>query len=67
MTTPQPAPAAPAKPPAGAAVPPAAQDRTDALSAAITAIARHITGTENGHQALTALGLTAGQATAITG
>jgi hypothetical protein len=71
MTTPAaptPAPAAPAKPPAGAAVPPASQDRTDALGAAIVAIARHITGDSgDGHQALVMLGLTSQQADAITG
>ena len=76
MTTPTP-PAAAATPaparPAPAVVTPApatpAQPRTDALSAAVAAIARHITGTEHGHehQALTMLGLSAAQAEAIAG
>lgn len=80
MTTPTPpAPATPAAPaPAAATAPrpaaapaPAApgQALTAALSAAVAAIARHITGTEPGHehQALAMLGLTAAQAEAITG
>ena len=72
MTTPAPAtvtPARPAAPATPAAPAPDSGDRTDALSAAVAAIARHITGTEHGHEheALTALGLTDGQAEAIAG
>jgi hypothetical protein len=67
MTTPAATAAAPARtPPAKAADSP---DRTDALSAAVAALARHITGRTAGseHDALVALGLTSEQASAITG
>jgi hypothetical protein len=39
----------------------------EALGAAVSAIAKHITGNSDGHHALVVLGLTAEQATAVTG
>jgi hypothetical protein len=69
MTTPAPAAATPAAGKTATAPPPASGTLTDALSAAITAIAVHITGRTAGseHDALVALGLTSEQASAITG
>lgn len=60
MTTP----AAPAPKPAAA---PSTPDHAQALSAAVTAIAKHITGSSDDRHALVVLGLTSEQATAITG
>lgn len=68
---PVPVPPAPATPPRQA-MPGQGSDgqaRTDALSAAVAAIARRLTAAEPGREqdALIALGLTRGQAAAITG
>lgn len=57
VTTPAPAPTAAAP----------ADDRLDAIAAAVSAIARHLTAADDGRQALTRFGLTDPQARAITG
>jgi hypothetical protein len=64
--TPRTAPAAAAAPAAPAA-PAGSDERLDAIAAAVSAIARHITGGDDDHQALTRFGLTGSQARAITG
>ena len=71
MTTPAPAPGPTAAASALAAAgqpPAAARTLTDALTAAVTAMAVHITGTPAGseREALTALGITAADADLIT-